>query len=182
MESVGSMDEADRIVMSKSAGTTPVLIDAAGVTGCRRPRLYWPSWELEDGNGFSISSVTGHGWAQVTEVKLESPYDIRDFLEPGWSTCSPQPFPTFTTSRPRAMPGRRPAGVQQCNAEELQRWYEDYHRFPPYQYRRDFCLEDKRGQVRVPSVEERTSPHGFSTRIYSSLPAKGSTTGRRLER
>ena len=35
MESVASMDEADRVVMSQSVGTTPVHIDASGLTGCR---------------------------------------------------------------------------------------------------------------------------------------------------
>lgn len=39
MESVASMDEADRVVMSQSAGSTPVPPDASGVMGCRRPRL-----------------------------------------------------------------------------------------------------------------------------------------------
>ena len=161
MESVASMDEADRVVMSQSAGTTPVLIDAAGVTGCRRPRLYWPSWELEDGNGSSISSVTGEGWSQVTEVVLQEEHDVSVFLEPGWTKCSPMPFPTFTTCRPRASPGRRPAGFHQCNAEEVNRWRVDSHRFPPYQYRRVFCVENKRGEVRLPSVEEREALMGF---------------------
>ena len=177
MESVGSMDDADRVVMSQSAGTTPVLIDAAGITGCRRPRLYWPSWELEDGNGSSISSVTGEGWAQVTELKLEAPYGEGEFLEPGWSKCSPLPFPTFTTSRPRPTPGRRPAGVQQCNAEELQRWYEDFHRFPPYQYRRDFCVQNKHGQVRLPSVEEREVLMGFPRGYTANCFPKGQRRG-----
>ena len=177
MESVASMDEADRVVMSQSAGTTPVLVDASGLTGCRRPRLYWPSWELEDGNGASITSAAGQGWSQVTEVVLEVDFDSNNFLEPGWSKCSPQPFPTFTTSRPRTCPGRRPAGLQQCNAEEVNRWQQDSHRFPPYQYRRVFCVENRRGEVRLPSVEEREVLMGFPKGYTAHCLPKGQRRG-----
>ena len=177
MESVASMDEGDRVVMSQSVGTTPVHIDASGLTGCRRPRLYWPSWELEDGNGSSISSVSGDGWSQVTEVVLEVEHDVNVFLEPGWAKCSPQPFPTFTTSRPRSHPGRRPAGLHQCNAEEVSRWQQDSHRFPPYQYRRVFCLENRQGHVRLPSVEEREVLMGFPKGYTAHCLPKGQRQG-----
>ena len=40
-ESVMSMDEGDRKVMTESFGDVPVSIDAAGVSLARRPRLYW---------------------------------------------------------------------------------------------------------------------------------------------
>ena len=46
MESVASMDQCDREVMSESAGCTPYHLDSSGVTGRDRPRLYWPSWEI----------------------------------------------------------------------------------------------------------------------------------------
>lgn len=161
MESVASMDAVDRKVRSQSVDSTPVLIDACGVAGCRRPRLYWPTWELEESSGAAISSVTGEAWEQVTEVKLVCEHDDEQCLEPGWSKCSQEPFPTFTTSRPRSSPGRRPAGIHQRNADELQRWYDDQHRFPPYQYRRALCVANKHGQVRVPSIEEREVPTGL---------------------
>ena len=178
MESVASMDEADRVVMSQSAGSTPVLLDASGVTGCRRPRLYWPSWELEDGNGSSISTVKGEGWKRVMEVSLESPYFIEEFLEPGWHKCSEQAFPRFTTSRPRSSPGRRPAGIQQCDASELQRWEADQFRFPPYQYRTPLCAQNKRGEVRVPSVEEREVLMGFPRGYTANCLPKSHRSGK----
>ena len=178
MESVASMDTADRVVMSQSAGSTPILLDASGVTGCRRPRLYWPTWELEDGNGSSISTVTGDGWEQVTEVALESAYTVEDFLEPGWHKSSKQVFPTFTTSRPRNAPGRRPAGLQQCDASELKRWEDDQFRFPPYQYRTPLCLYNKRGEVRIPSVEEREVLMGFPRGYTSNCFPKSQRSGR----
>ena len=57
MESVFSMDEKDRQVMSQSIGSSPWLIDSLGVALCRRPRLYWVSWELQGGEGVDITPM-----------------------------------------------------------------------------------------------------------------------------
>ena len=70
-------------------------------------------------------------------------------------------FPTVTTARPRAAPGRKPAGVQQCSWEELERWKQDRHRFPPYQYCAVNCLVNKHNVLRVPDVSEREVMLGF---------------------
>ena len=58
------------------------------------------------GDGASISSVKGGGREKFTEVKVRQEYDVNEFLEAGWSKCSSEVFPTFTTSRPRSSPGR----------------------------------------------------------------------------
>ena len=83
----------------------------------------------------------------------------------------------FSTSRPRSEPGRRPAGIHQRNADELQRWREDQHRFPPYQYRGALCVANKHGQVRLPSIEEREVLMGFPRGYTSQCFAKGSRKG-----
>ena len=49
MESVGSMDAIDRDIMSQDFGCQPVFIDAGAMTWCRRPRLYWTTWDLRGG-------------------------------------------------------------------------------------------------------------------------------------
>ena len=85
----------------------------------------------------------------------------RCFLEKGWSRTSQKPLPTFTTSRPSSKPLRRPAGLKDCNEEELQRWKEHSHRFPPYQYMHQHCLQDGKGSLRTPSVQEREAIMGF---------------------
>ena len=46
MESVFSMDAKDRGIMSEVMGVWPYVVDAVDVTVCRRPRLYWISWEI----------------------------------------------------------------------------------------------------------------------------------------
>lgn len=91
-----------------------------------------------------------------------------DFLLPGWKRVGSEPLPTFTTSRPRASPGYKPAGVHQCTPEEKGRWVADQHRFPPYHYRVCHCLTNKAGEVRLPQVEEREVIMGFP-RNYTML-------------
>ena len=96
-------------------------------------------------------------------------------MEPGWSKCSNELFPTFTTSCPRQTPGRRPAGIRQCTPKELERWYEDYHRFPPYQYR--FCVRNEKGSIRLPSIGEREVlicfPRGYTSQCYPKGQRQG---------
>lgn len=87
--------------------------------------------------------------------------DEKDCLEPGWRrVASHQALPTFTTSRPSPVPGRKPAGLELCSEEDLGRWKQDMHRFPPYQYKAVNCVTNG-DRVRVPSVRERECILGF---------------------
>eukprot|EP00435_Cladocopium_sp_Y103_P019508 s2655_g4.t1 len=157
MESVASMSQEDREVMSEAFGTAPYQIDAAGVCLAHRPRLYWCDWELVDMEGARVSCNAGERPScAIHSVILEASLDYHDYLEPGWRLQhAGQRLPTFTTSRPSAMPGRRPAGLQQCQAHEKQRWASDQHRFPPYQYKDSNCIINRRGEKRIASLLER---------------------------
>ena len=53
VENVSSMDDKDRTIMTEDYGDYPVMIDAAGVSLARRPRLYWCDWELLQGRVFT---------------------------------------------------------------------------------------------------------------------------------
>ena len=66
-----------------------------------------------------------------------------------------QAFPTFTTSRPRTSRGHRPAGLSACDEETVRRWEQDKHRFPPYQYLPRHCPQNRKGEYRLPSIQER---------------------------
>ena len=149
------MDESDRALMSESVGCTPYMVDPMQICGARRPRLFWPSWELVEGPGVTISSARGHGWSACRTVE---PVESTVFLEPGWEKVSSEPFPT---ARPRYTPGRRPAGIQQCSAEVLQDWASDLHRYPPYQYLHKFRVQDKHGNTRLLTCEEKEVLMGF---------------------
>ena len=161
MESVKSMDVADRSVMSQSIGTTPHAVDSSGITLCRRPRLYWLSWALQKARGVDISDDEGTGWEKVTKVSLACEVDKSALLTPGWNLDDGMILPTFTTSRPRSHPGRRPAGVDQCQKHELQRWENDDYRYPPYQYKDCNCLLSKGGDRRLPNIMEKEVMMGF---------------------
>lgn len=132
-ESVQSMDQADREVMSASFGQLPWAIDAAGISMSRRPRLYWTTWELLEGEGVTITPPGCSSWGDYGTVSLQGEVRTSDY-PPGWTRLDSGPFPTFTTARPRSHPGRRPAGLHLLSDEERAILEQDLHRFPPYQY------------------------------------------------
>ena len=161
MESVFSMGAKDRATMSADIGVTPYLVDAAGISICRRPRPYWLSWELRWAEGVQISEGTGVGWEFYRVITLDSVVDPADYLCQGWSLPGDEPLPTFTTARPRAQPGNRPAGLWQCQSWELERWKQDDHRYPPYVYRDKHCLVNSVGDRRLPNIAEKEAAMGF---------------------
>lgn len=151
IESVASMNGEDEHIMSTSFGELPWGIDSCHLSLCRRPRLYWVDWELQEGNGATFGRQSnGRG-----EVILTAPVEDKKYLLPGWLKYSDEKFPTFTTARPRGKPGYKQAGLNQCNPHELDRWRQDAFRFPPYQYRDAFCLQNKAGQLRLRDMCER---------------------------
>ena len=157
IESVGSMDANDRNIMSNAFGTEPILCDAGDFTWCHRPRLYWISWEIECNNAMSLDHS-----GEVTTLRMSGTQDLADVIRQGWRKVDEtRPFPTFTTSRPRERPGRKPAGVHQCSLTDLERWHNDAFRFPPYQYKESNSLVNRAGDFRVPDVQERELMLGF---------------------
>ena len=157
MESVGSMDAADRQAMSQGYGSLPILCDAGTLTWCHRPRLYWLSWEVDEGDGADF--IRG---GEVVTLTLTGSQPLTEVIRSGWQKVDDsRAFPTFTTSRPRDRPGRKPAGVHQCTMKELERWHMDKFRFPPYQYRDSNSLRNGAGEFRLPDVSEREIMLGF---------------------
>ena len=173
MESVASMDQRDREIMSDDIGSQPLICDAGGFTWCRRPRLYWCSWDVPVQSMTIISGVSMRRGFQSCGLLAVSP--CRDHvLQPGWTKVRPDlSFPTFTTSRPSLRPGRKPAGLHQCDDAERGRWMEDSHRFPPYQYRLDNCVVNSQNQVRVPDINERELMLGFPLNYTAGCAPKG---------
>ena len=168
MESVASMDNSDQQVMSDSFGDAPWRIDADQMTWCRRPRLYWVTWQISTGPGVSIED-------QV--VTLSANVELEEFISPGSTKVNPdRAFPTFTTSRPRAAPGHRPAGINHCDPNTVQRWKDDCHRCPPYQYLLDNCLQNRLGELRLPNIDEKElmmgMPLGYTNPCYPKTQRK----------
>ena len=156
MESVASMDRVDRQVMSEAVGVIPYRIDAAGLSLAHRPRLYWIDWELANMEGAEVAIDEQAQFGDFHQVHLSATVDSCLYLEAGWGLqCADQRLPTFTTSRPSTTPGRKPAGIGSCTQEELNRWHDDSHRFPPYQYKNSNCLQHRNGRLRIASLLER---------------------------
>lgn len=174
MESVASMDKSDRDVMSEKVGTDPVKCDAGCILWCHRPRLYWFSWNIEMGDGYSWVNED----AIPRELLLDGCQPLAEVIKGGWLKVEPGLcFPTFTTSRPRDFAGRKPAGIGQCSFEEVDRWIADRHRFPPYQYRTCNSLVNSKNEFRLPDVEEREAMLGFAPRYTATCMPKGQRSG-----
>lgn len=157
----------------------PVFCDAGELTWCNRPRLYWLSWDLVEGEGVSFGVTS----SSVQSVLFHGHQEVKDVIRVGWRKVDEsKPFPTFTTSRPRLQAGRKPAGIQQCSLDELEAWYNDWRRFPPYQYRRCHSLVNSSGEFRLPDVEEREVMLGFPLHYTSVCGNKADRkSGRTLD-
>eukprot|EP00435_Cladocopium_sp_Y103_P039833 s1161_g10.t1 len=169
MENVASMDSSDETVVSESFGTTPWYIDASGVSLAHRPRLYWVDWEIALTPDVVVTTTP----IGRQSVQLKADVDPARFITPGWSKITEGGFPTFTTSRPRQSPGYKPAGIRQCEEHELARWRKDQFRFPPYQYQDKHCLQNRKGEVRLPNISEREVIMGFPKDYTQNCVSKG---------
>ena len=177
MESVFSMDPDDRYVMSESIGSLPWMVDSLGIALCRRPRLYWFSWEVQDGEGVEIHPPEDESYYGYGEIKLTVDLDEQEYLKAGCSLNSKEGLPTFTTSRPRSSPGNRPAGKWQCTAEELEFWESDGFRYPPYQYRWKHLVRDGE-ESRLPTIAEKEVIMGFPLNFTATCLPKSKQQGR----
>eukprot|EP00435_Cladocopium_sp_Y103_P068601 s30_g31.t2 len=172
MESVSSMGENDRRVMSEAVEMEPWCIDSLGLTLCRRSRLYWITWELAEQEDVRLWEHE----APCRRVEFQGVPDQAKLLEAGWELAGEQ-LPTFTTARPSQKPGRKPAGLQECSCVERERWVQEQHRFPPYQYRYANGVVNQAGNWRVPSVEEREVLMGFPRGYTGPCRGKGLQKG-----
>eukprot|EP00438_Fugacium_kawagutii_P018348 Skav224069 [mRNA] locus=scaffold432:49200:52519:+ [translate_table: standard] len=157
MESVASMNSEDEGHMTESYGGPPVFIDACDVSVAHRPRLYWIDWEIEEDQNVQMSVLP----SGRTKVQLKAALDASIYFEPGWKRTQDAPMPTFTTARPMAKPGYKPAGLHTTSELEKQAWEADLHRFPPYQNQRIHCLTNKAGEYRLANCNEREVAMGF---------------------
>ena len=174
MESVASMNIEDREIMSEAVELRPWKIDSLGLTICRRPRLYWCTWEFVEQEQAQVNSPDQNDG--VGEVRFSSEVFPSKLLNPGWS-LSGETLPTFTTARPSEVPGRKPAGIDSCSPEEIQRWKDDSHRFPPYQYTQRCGVVNKHGLWRLPDVGEREVCMGLPWGYTKMCMPKGQQKG-----
>ena len=103
-ENVASMDGPDCEVMNHEFELQPWYIDSHLMSLCHRPRLYWITWEVQEGPGVEIFWGSDGKLPVQGQIDLIAEISDKAFLEPGWEKVSPKPFPTFTTSKRRPAP------------------------------------------------------------------------------
>lgn len=99
VESVASMDDTDLGYMSEAFGEDPWRCDCFGLSLCHRPRVFWVSWELQEGEGVSFLPCSRSG--VKGEIVFNSVMSAGPFLLPGWQVPEGG-LPTFTTPRLRS--------------------------------------------------------------------------------
>ena len=159
VENVASMDRVDCEVMNESYDMCPWYVDSAGISLCHRPRLYWFDWEVQEGVGVELWHGSDGRLPIQGEIRFMAEVESHAFFPRG-VRMGGDSLPTFTSSRPCSVPMRKPAGLKDCLAHEVQRWKSDSHRFPPYQYKDKHCI-DEQGTLRPPKVSEREAIMGF---------------------
>ena len=171
-ENVESMPEGERLRINALLDLEPMLIDAAPVSHCRRPRLYWTDSAPISGRDATVTQKVGVKHVLLRTKRLPP---ISTFLEPNCAVTKDfVKFPTFTRPRPRTYPGRKPAGLERCSDEAAQRWSANLHRYQPYQYENRFLVVTP-DSARPPTANERERMLGFTTNYTSALLSKKAT-------
>ena len=163
MESVSSMADSDRSCMSRAVGILPYELDAAGLTPCRRTRLYWFDWAALGEDGVQIQKPLTNDPEDFGRISFLLDCPPKPYLMPGWELAGGplQKLPTFTTSQPKADPGLSPAGVESCSERDLMYWSQDRFRFPPYQYKFQHGVTHPKKGWRLANINEREAMLGF---------------------
>ena len=170
MESVASMDNNDRWTMSQAVDLMAWRIDALGLALCRRPRLYWVTWELRSEEQADVLPPDDD--KDFGSVTFSCVLKASKYLEPGrvlaWSS-----LPTFTTARPSLTPGRKPAGLHTLHEKEKLRWQEAICTGM-------WACQQKAG-VACPSVSERELCMGFPLGYTKMCMGKQDQKGKEFE-
>ena len=180
MESVASMNDADRSIYSKAVGILPYKVDSKGISLCHRPRLWWFDWEVSAQPGVDIYPPTSTKSWDWGEIVLEGEVNPKNFLKPGCQLAggSDHKLPTFTTAQPKPRPGFMPVGLRQCSDLDRQAWESDRFRFPPYVYQFKHGIMHKTQGWRMPSIEEKEAimffPIGYTYHCSSKAVRKHS--------
>eukprot|EP00435_Cladocopium_sp_Y103_P007914 s3447_g2.t1 len=175
LENVASMDQHAAETISQELGIVPYLLDPSGAVPMRRPRFAWVSEKLEA----TFSDLQVFPKKYWNEVVVEAEYPpTSSWIEPDhvWEGESQGAiFPTCMKSIPRLRPPPRPAGLQKCSQQCIERWTNDSYRYPPYQYDWKFLITTDTSW-RLLSAEEkelllgRTNHTGSDVRDVASKP------------
>eukprot|EP00439_Symbiodinium_sp_Y106_P078746 s383_g17.t1 len=198
-----NMEIRERALYTRDAGVLPCRICASEISPCRRERFYWIDWALEAETGCTLYPAidkSQNGTLRFTSplksrlweyLNLDGPLGKVHFsieksfvgiFEPGWALgegidC----LSAFTTAQPSSAPGTNPAGLNKCSYEAKERWQNDRHRFPPYQYRDDNLLWHSRHGGRMSTAAERERAMGLPRDFTFNCLPKNEIKSNRLK-
>ena len=155
-ECVASMQTDQLQAINEILGVTPIQICSGECSWCRRPRLYWISWPVNEEPGVTLEEGRDKNKARL---HAERP-PLRSWAQRGVEPCGDGPFLTFTRAIPEKKPGHKMRGIERVNDEEKEIWANERYRFAPYQYQRH-NLVDYKGGLRSLNATEREAILGF---------------------
>lgn len=161
IENVASMNPEEAAVISQHLGLEPYFLDCADAIPMHRPRLCWTT-EVIEGTFDDVSVTQQNRWRRV-EAKARFP-PTESWIEPNCSWPGGEEgyfLPTAMKSIPRDRPPVRPAGINKCSWETLERYREDGYRYPPYQYQGQYMFYTAEGNWRTIGAEEKELLMGF---------------------
>eukprot|EP00438_Fugacium_kawagutii_P009174 Skav206215 [mRNA] locus=scaffold1844:512197:519913:- [translate_table: standard] len=153
IENVSSMDVSARDEISELLGSRPYKLDPQHQVPLSRPRFAWvsfPLWDTEDvrliDKGGYIEVMISTGWP-----------DSITWLKPGSvETSEGVVYPCCMKSIRRSQPPEKPAGLERCDRQTVERWESEDYKFPPYQFKSQYLIWDTElGSHRLLDVEER---------------------------
>ena len=159
IENVSSMDRSATEEISQVLQTEPYRVDCADAVPMHRPRYCWTHEDVTGLTGISVTRCS-YWW----EISAMAPYPATSsWLQPGYLWVGEKEgaiFPTCMKSIKRSRPPPKPAGINKCTKDTIDRWRADAFRFPPYQYA-DRYLITKDGKWRLLSPVERELLLGY---------------------
>ena len=98
-----------------------VMIDAKYVCHCRRPRFFWPSWEVQAQDEEKlVAKADWDEWVFPIMRPMAS-----EWPEEAWTPEAHTWLPTFTRPQRRKKPPVKPAGVDKASNNTMRRWEHD---------------------------------------------------------
>jgi site-specific DNA-cytosine methylase len=155
VENVASMKREECDTISEKLQREPYFLNPVDAVPMNRPRLCWTSEVLENVmEGITITQKSH--WREIT---ASAPYpELDQWVEPGvnwpgyeWGST----LPTAMKAIKRSKPPFRPAGIEKCDQDTLERYSADDFRYPPYQYQWKYIFFTSNGTWRTASAEEK---------------------------
>lgn len=166
VENVASMSNESIQEFSAELKCKPVMIDAKYFTHCRRPRLFWATWDIApQGEERLVDRGLYYEW-NFPDCRQE----VATWITQGCSwDCPPGTLlPTFTRPQKRTKPPYKPAGLEGASRSAIERWTEDQYYVQVYNYEEKHMITTPEMTLRLPNLREKELLMGFDAGYISA--------------